>query len=198
MPESLGKSQDNALAQNIKVIVDLFSAPCLRENFLASIVEKISAWTDCEAVGIRVIKSDNLMPYEAYTGFSYAFWKSENCLSLTEHQCVCIRVVNGLPDPADQPLLTAGGSLWTNNLQKFAKKLAPKLVPRYRSTCITSQFETLAVVPIRHNKQVLGLIHLADRQPDMLPQEKIHILESVAPAIGEVISRFSTETPEIQ
>ena len=198
MSEAVKNIQDTALAQNIKIIADLFSDTCLRENFLASIVEKISAWTNCEAVGIRVINADNLMPYEAYTGFSYEFWKSENCLSLTEHQCVCIRVVNGLPDPADQPLLTAGGSLWTNNLQKFAKKLAPELVPRYRGTCITSQFETLAVVPIRHNKQVLGLIHLADRQPDMLPQEKIHILESVAPAIGEVISRFSTETPEIQ
>lgn len=188
-----GKTPDNPLAQNIKIISDLFSDTCLRENFLASIVEKIRDWTDCQAVGIRVVNADDLIPYEAYVGFSYEFWKSENCLSLRDHQCVCIRVVKGDPDPADMPLITEDGSLWTNSLQEFGQGIAPELLSRYRGKCIESQFETLAVLPIRHNGKVLGIIHLADRQKNMLPQEKIQILESVTPAIGEVITRFSTE-----
>lgn len=195
MPESGGKNQDTALAHNIKIIADLFSDTCLRENFLALIVEKISAWTDCEAVGIRVINGENFMPYEAYVGFSYEFWKSEKCLSLCEDQCVCIRVVNGNSDFFDEPLLTEEGSIWANNLQKFGQSIPPELLSRYRDKCIESQFETLAVLPIRHNGKVLGIIHLADRQKNMLPQEKMQILESVTPAIGEVITRFSTEDP---
>jgi PAS domain S-box-containing protein len=192
-PESPKDLQDTALAQNIKIISDLFSDTCLRENFLASTVEKIRDWTDCQAVGIRVVNADNLMPYEAYVGFSYEFWKSENRLSLCDHQCVCIRVVNGNPDPADRPLITEEGSLWSNRLQEFGQGIAPELLPRYRGKCLESKFETLAVVPIRHDDKVLGIIHLADRRKNMLPLEKMQILESVTPAIGEVITRFSTE-----
>lgn len=193
MPNPTKDNQDNALAHNIKIISDLFSDTCLRENFLASVVEKIRDWTDCQAVGIRVVNAENVMPYEAYVGFSYEFWKSENCLSLCDHQCVCIRVVNGVPDPTDIPLMTENGSLWSNSLQKFGQSIAPEHSSRYRGKCLECEFETLAVIPIRHNGKVLGIIHLADTQKNMLPQEKMRILESVTPAIGEVITRFSTE-----
>lgn len=193
MPTNLSQMKDNPLAQNIKIIAKLFSENYLRENFLSSIVEKIRDWTDCQCVGIRVINTEGLMPYEAYTGFSYEFWTNENCLSINDDQCGCVRVVTGIPDPLDLPILTDGGSLWTNDLQGFGDTIPEEYYCRYRGKCIENGFASLAVLPIRHNSTVLGIIHLADTRKDMLPEESILILESVAPLIGEVILRFSHE-----
>lgn len=193
MPTAPSRENDNALAQNIKIISKLFSNNHLRENFLSSVVEKIRAWTDCQCVGIRVINTEGLMPYEAYLGFSHEFWTDENCLSIRDDQCGCVRVVTGVPDPLDLPILTNGGSLWTNDLQGFGETIPEDYYCRYRGKCIENGFASLAVVPIRNNSEVTGIIHLADTRKDMLPKESILILESVAPIIGEVILRFSNK-----
>jgi hypothetical protein len=193
MPEVFSYKSDNALAQNIKVITSFFSAAHLRGNFLSTIVAKIRDWTNCQCVGIRVVSNNGLMPYEAYVGFSYEFWTHENCLSIKEDQCACIRVITGTPDPLDLPILTDSGSIWTNDLQGFGSTIPEECYDRYRGKCIESDFASLAVVPIRHNSIIMGLIHLADPRKDMIPKENILILESVAPDIGEVVLRFSTE-----
>jgi len=193
MPTDLSRKDDNALAHNIKIIAKLFSEIHIRENFLSSIVKIIRDWTDCQCVGIRVINTEGLMPYEAYVGFSHEFWIQENCLSIKDDQCGCIRVITGTPDPFDQPILTDGGSLWTNDLQDFGSTIPEECRNQFRGKCIESGFASLAVVPIRFNSKVIGLIHLADSRKDMLPKEHILMLESVAPDIGEVVLRFSTE-----
>jgi hypothetical protein len=193
MLTDLSRKNDNALAQNVKMIAKLFSETHIRENFLSSIVKIIRNWTDCQCVGIRVINTEGLMPYEAYVGFSYKFWMHENCLSIKKDQCACIRVITGTPDPLDLPILTDSGSIWTNDLQGFGSTIPEECYNRYRGKCIESEFATLAVVPIRYNSKIIGLIHLADSRKDMLPKEYILILESVAPDIGEVVLRFSAE-----
>jgi len=193
MLTDLSRKNDNALAQNIKIIAKLFTGAHIRENFLSSIVKIIRDWTDCQCVGIRVIDTEGLMPYEAYVGFSYKFWTHENCLSIKKDQCACIRVITGTPDPLDLPILTDSGSIWTNDLQGFGSTIPEECYNRYRGKCIESEFASLAVVPIRLNSKIIGLIHLADSRKDMIPKENILILESVAPDIGEVVLRFSAE-----
>ena len=191
MLEDLTRKNDNALGQNIKVIAKLFSETHIRENFLSSIVKIIRDWTDCQCVGIRVINTEGLMPYEAYVGFSHEFWTHENCLSIKRDQCACIRVITETPDPFDLPILTNSGAIWTNDLQEFGRTIPEECYNRYRGKCIESGFASLAVVPIQFNFKLIGLIHLADLRKNMLPKEYIPILESVVPTIGEVVLRFS-------
>jgi PAS domain S-box-containing protein len=193
MPIEGPDHRNNPLAQNIKIISGLFSESHLRENFLTSVVQKLQVWSDCQCVGIRVISREGLMPYEAYTGFSREFWHHENLLSLHKDQCGCIRIAKGFPDSLDLPIVTEGGSLCSNDLQEFGKAIPEEFHDRYRGKCIESGFASLAVLPIRHKSRIIGLIHLADLRKDMLPEEKILTLEFVAPAIGEVIMRFSSE-----
>jgi len=193
MPTDLTRKDDNALTQNIKIIAKLFSETHIRENFLSSIVKIIRDWTDCQCVGIRIVNTEGIMPYEAYVGFSYEFWRHENCLSINYDQCVCIRVITGTPDPFDLPILTDAGSIWINDLQGFGSTIPEEYYNRYRGNCIESGFASLAVVPIRHNSKIIGLIHLADSRKDMISKKNILTLEAVTPDIGEVVARFSTE-----
>ncbi len=48
-------------------------------------------------------------------------------------------------------------------------------------------------MPLRYKESVLGLIQLADEQPNRFPQEIVEFIESVAPLIGEAIHRFTVE-----
>jgi hypothetical protein len=85
----------------LSFITDLFSNTRLRQDFVASIVDKLQIWTGCHCVGIRIVNPDDVMPYEAYVGFSREFWEHENWLSLREHQCGCTRIVKNETIPAD-------------------------------------------------------------------------------------------------
>lgn len=181
------------LEQQINFISGLFSNPHLRKEYLTFVVDNLKIWTQCECVGIRVISNDDVMPYEAFVGFSYEFWEHENWLSLREHQCGCIRVATGTPDPLDAQIMTSCGSLWTNNLQEFGKTIPEESYSRYRGKCIESGFNSLAVIPIRSDNKIIGLIHIADSHTDKLPAEKIVLIESVSGAIGQIIARFIAE-----
>lgn len=162
-----------------------------RQEYITSVVESLAQWTGCECVGIRILEPTGVMPYEAYVGFTKEFWESENCLSVLEHECACTRIVTGEPDTWDQPLLTPCGSIFTDDLQGFAKNVPEEFLPRYRGKCIGSQFETLAVIPIRYHSQVVGLLHIADHKGCMLSAEDLLLLESLSDAIAEVINKFN-------
>ncbi len=188
------KTLDSPLIQKqIEVLSSLFTNTHLRKEYLTFVVENLKVWSGCKCVGIRVINEDWLMPYEAFVGFTYDFWEHENLLSIKEHQCACIRVVTGEPDAIDEPIITPNGSLWTNDLQAFGKTIPKECFTRYRGKCIESGFSTLAVIPIRNDGKVIGIIHLADIRKDKLPFEKVSLLESVSVAIGEIILQFITE-----
>lgn len=195
MAQILSINRNNPLAQNIKVLSRLFTDTHLRENFLSSVVGKLRDWTDCQCVGVRVLDRKGEIPYESYVGFSYDFWKQENLLSIKEegHECVCLRMATGNPDPLEHSLLTESGSLWSNDLKAFGEQIPAELRHRYRGKCLECGFQSMAILPIRQNTRIIGLIHLADQRKDMLSRDKILILESVAPAIGEVILRFKSE-----
>lgn len=183
----------DALAQQLEFISHLFSNGHLRKKHLSFVVDNLKVWTGCECVGIRVVDEDGVMPYDAFVGFDYDFWQAENRLCLTEHQCGCIRVATGQPDPLDLPLLTSNGSLCSNDLGAFFKRIPQAQSHRYRCKCLECGFASLVVIPIKRQGRVAGLIHLADRRKDMFPQDKILLLESVSGAIGEILAKYSSE-----
>jgi PAS domain S-box-containing protein len=177
----------------LSLITDLFSNTRLRKDFVASIVDKLQVWTGCHCVGIRIINPDDYMPYEGYVGFSQEFWEHENWLSLREHQCGCTRIVNNETLPVDQPILTANGSILSNDLQAFGRSVSAAEAYLYRGKCIDAGFGSLAVVPIRKQGAVIGLIHLADKRTNLLQPAMIQTLEALTAPIAVRIERFSTE-----
>ncbi|MFO7576700.1 MAG: CheR family methyltransferase [Pelovirga sp.] len=177
----------------LATITDLFSNTRLRHDFVATVVDKLQQWTRCHCVGIRIVNPDDFMPYEAYVGFSQEFWDHENWLSLRDHQCGCIRIVNNEILPFDKPLLTENGSILSNDLQAFGASLTAAEASRYRGKCVECGFGSLAVVPIRQQGKIIGLIHLADKRTNLLPPAMIEAIEALTVSIAEMIERFSAE-----
>jgi PAS domain S-box-containing protein len=183
--------QDRMLAHN--TLLQLFSHSFTRNEYLDEVVNLMAKWSGSRCVGIRILDKNGNIPYDAYKGFSSEFWEMENWISLHHDQCACVRVIAGTPDPQDASVMTPGGSFYCNNTIEFVKALTPEESSRYRGTCVSNGFRSVAVVPIRYSEKVLGAIHLADEREGMVPLKIIELIEVVTPLIGEAIYRFSIE-----
>ncbi len=179
--------------QTTNVLLNAFVKKFSRKEYLDQVVEFVRTWSGCRCVGIRVLEEDGFIPFESYLGFSQEFWHSENWLSVDHDQCICIRVLKGQTDPLSGEEMTPNGSFCSNNTQMLMNGLTKEERCRYRGVCIQTGFSSLAVIPIRHQDKVLGVIHLADEKEGKLPHRVVEFIESMAPLMGESIYRFQME-----
>ncbi len=161
-----------------------------RQEYLDNVVRQIRDWSACGCVGIRLLNESGAIPYESYTGFSKEFWESENEIILGRDSCVCTRVVTGKSEAPDTPYMTANGSFRCQDTASFAASLTGSELSRYRGICISSGFQSLAVIPVRYGAGISGAIHLADTRPSMIPDRMVDLLEDSTLLIGEAIHNF--------
>jgi PAS domain S-box-containing protein len=170
------------------------------------ILTAIKRETEFDAVGIR-LRSGEDFPYFVQKGFSDDFLLTENTLVVRDHdgwpcrekngnyrlECTCGLVVSGQTDPAN-PLFTPGGSAWTNNsltLLDLQPDQDPRLHPRNR--CVHAGFLSVALIPIRENQEVIGLLQLNDRRKDCFTLDMIHFFEGISSSIGVALKRKQAE-----
>jgi PAS domain S-box-containing protein len=188
-----GRKRAEVFVHAANALLGLLPEKLTRQDYMDAVVELLRHWTGCRCAGIRGVGEEGRLPYETYVGFSQEFWNQENLLILGRDACACTRIALGEPLPQDAPALTPGGSFVCRRLSEFAKRLSREDAAHYRGICIQSGFESLTLIPLRHQGQITGIIHLADETPDMLPPETVQLLESVAPLIGSVIHRLNLE-----
>jgi len=182
----------------LKVLISEITATQTVEN----IVDIIKQSTGHDAVGLR-LKVGNDYPFVASLGYSEEFLKAENTLTYNypdgglcrnadgtvSLECTCGMIISGKSDP-DNPLLSPGGSAWTNNSLPFLD-VPPEADPRQhpRNRCIHVGFLSLALIPIRSDSEVIGLLHLANRHQDSFSPAAIHFYEGIGISIGVALSR---------
>jgi len=162
--------------------------------------------TGFEAIGIRLRSGDDF-PYFVQEGFSDDFLLVENTLTVRDRdggvcrdengnyslECTCGLVISGKTDPAN-PLFTTGGSCWTNNsfpLLDVPVDQDPRLHPRNR--CIHEGFLSVALIPIRADREIVGLLQLNDRKKDCFTLDMIHFFEGLSASIGLALMRRQLE-----
>ena len=185
--------QAESLIDAANALLKLYIIKSTREEYLDSVVELICRWSGCRCVGIRALDNYGNIPFESYVGYSREFRESENRLSLDKDQCVCIRVMQGKPEPQDLPAMTAGGSFRCHNITNFLSALSEEKRDRFRGMCLQNGFTSLAVIPIRFKNTVIGAIHLADEKEGMVPLKMVEFIESISLHIGEAVHGFSAE-----
>jgi len=166
------------------------------------ILAAVKRETAFDAVGIRLRKGDDF-PYFTQDGFSNDFLLAENALIARDKagdlcrdangniclECTCGLVISGQTDPAN-PLFTKGGSLWTNDASPLLDLPAdqdPRLHPRNR--CIHDGYRSIVLVPIRANREIVGLLQLNDRRKNRLTLDMVHFLEGISASIGVALIR---------
>jgi PAS domain S-box-containing protein len=174
-------------------LLALFAQKSAAPQYLHSLLEVLSQWSGCQAIGIRVADENGEIPYQTWSGFEPEFIELENRLSLQRDNCCCIRAISQAFEKPDRSLLTPGGSYRCDDAIAFVNKLPPAEGARYRGNCMKFGFASLAIVPIRYRNEVIGAIHLADRRPDQFPLAAVEFLETMTPLVGEALHRFRME-----
>jgi len=155
---------------------------------LQEFVKAVKEWTNCAAVGIRLLDNEGNIPYEAYQGFSQTFYDSESPLSIKSDQCMCINVIKGTTD-SRLSFYTEGGSFYMNATSRFLATVSEQEKGQTRNVCNASGYESVALIPIRFGNRILGLIHVADLRENMVSLTFVQFLERVGIELGAAVHR---------
>ncbi|MBU4357493.1 MAG: PAS domain-containing protein [Proteobacteria bacterium] len=162
------------------------------DSRLTAFVSEIKNYTGCEAVGLRGLDAAGGIPYQAHDGFRQQFFESENPLSIRTDHCMCTNVIKGACNP-ELPFYTAGGSFYMNHTTRFLATVTDADKGSTRNVCNQEGYESVALIPIRWGDQILGLIHIADRQENMVPLELVEMLEKAGLQLGTAFERVRAE-----
>jgi PAS domain S-box-containing protein len=157
-------------------------------SLLSEFAQEIRKFTQCSAIGIRILDEYGNIPYKVYLGFSQKFYELESPLSIKSDQCMCINVIRGTADPK-LPFYTEGGSFYMNGTSRFLSTVSEEEKGKTRNVCNEVGYESVALIPIRAGNRLLGLIHVADTQENKVPLDRVKLLEGVGRQLGLGIDR---------
>lgn len=187
-------------------ILEILNEPRDLQHSLDEVLAILKSQTGFDAVAIRLQDGEDF-PYYAQEGFSEEFLKSENSLLSNPSDggichgpdgksclaCTCGLVLSGRALPT-MPNITRAGSFWSNRsfaMTSFPPEKDPRFFPRNR--CAQHGYLSVALVPIRTQNQIVGLLQLNDRQHDRFAPVVIQQLESIAAHIGQALMRKQAE-----
>jgi PAS domain S-box-containing protein len=200
------RKKTEGLQQLTASILGILNEPVALSDAINRILATIQKEIEFDAVGLR-LQSGEDFPYFASSGFPDDFLLMENSLVVPDKEgglcrdengnvcleCTCGLVISGKTDPAN-PLFTSGGSCWTNNslpLLDLPADQDPRLHPR--NLCIHKDFFSVALVPIRANGKIIGLLQLNDHKKDRLTREMISYFEDICGSIGLSLMKKQAE-----
>lgn len=163
-----------------------------KEDMIKEFISEIQKFTDCEAIGIRLLDEDGNIPYHEYVGFSQQFYEMESPLSIKSDQCMCINIIKGNTD-STLPFYSDGGSFYMNGTTRFLATVPEEDKGSSRNVCNEVGYESVALVPVRTKEMILGCIHLADHRDNMVPLYKVEMLEYAAMQLATALERVIAE-----
>ena len=166
------------------------------------IVERVQEFNQLEAVAIRLRDGEDF-PYFMYDGFTEDFIEAERYLCARQPdgeiirdeqgtpclECMCGNVIKGRTDRS-LPFFTERGSFWSNcTTDLLASTTEEDRQARTRNRCNGEGYESVALIPLRSEEEIIGLLQLNDRRPNRFTLEMIHFLEELGESIGIALKR---------
>ncbi len=176
------------------------------KQLIDEVLFEIKKFTELEAVGIR-LKQDENYPFYATKGFSDVFIQEEMSLCQQNEkgkathdnkeklyiECMCDNVFRGLTDPS-LPYFTKGGSFYSNK----ASGLLAGITEKKKESATQNRYnlegyESVALTPLHSGKEIIGLLQLSDKRPDMFSSETIRFFQEIGDVIGIALNRIQNE-----
>ena len=177
-------------------LIETLSMANEKEDLIAHILFLMKEYTGCEAAGIRLKENGNF-PFYKTSGFSSLFVDIENdlwsrdqngkiILDTEGNPCLeglCGDVLCGRIIP-EFPYFTENGSFWTGSTTEFLASTADRICQKiYRNQCNRMGYESLALIPLKTESEIVGLLQLNDRRKDIFTRDMIEYLEKLSPGI---------------
>ncbi len=171
-------------------------------DVIRSILLLIKEFTGIEAAGIR-LKEGIDYPYYEVNGFPKDFVEAENFLCARDRageplldsngspvlECMCGNIIRGRFDPS-HPFFTEGGSFWSNcTTELLASTSEEDRQARTRNRCNGVGYESVALIPLRAEDEIIGLLQLNDKRENMFTPQLIAFFEEIGASIGISLAR---------
>jgi len=169
---------------------------------LQETLSRIDTISGCQAASIRLLEKGDF-PFVVFKGLPNFFVQKENSLLVRDENnqsvydqnglqlldCMCGNVIRRRFNPTF-PFFSKNGSFWTNSTTLLLSSLTEKqkkFVGPTRNLCNYSGYESVALIPLKNDGNIIGLFHLADPREDLFTIEKIEELELIADESAAII-----------
>jgi GAF domain-containing protein len=106
---------------------------------------------------------------------------------------MCGNIISGRTDDK-LPFFTKGGSFWTNSTTDLLASTTEKeRQARTRNRCNGEGYESVALIPLRSEEKVIGLLQLNDHRRNMFTLEMIKFFEGIGSSVGIAFVRKNIE-----
>jgi len=200
------RKRAEAYREMLHEILQILNDPGGLKDCIQRVLNTLKMRTGFDAVAIRLQDGEDF-PYFAQKGFPQDFYMTENTLmrraadgavcrdkeGKVRLECTCGLVISGKFDPAS-PSFTPGGSFWVNDSTSLLE-ISPGRDFRFqpRNKCIHYGYVSFALVPIRNNDRIVGLMQFNDHRKGCFTLNSIEILEGIASHIGGAMTRKQAE-----
>ena len=172
------------------------------EKIICNIIQLIRESTKIEAIGVRLKEGDDF-PYYQTRGFSEQFIKMEcylcernkagNIVCDTHGNpildCMCGNILRGRTDTKFS-CFTEGGSFWSNcTTDLLATTTEKERLTHTRNRCNSEGYESVALIPLRSDDEIIGLLQFNDHRKDKFTLERINFFEGLGVSIGMSLAR---------
>jgi signal transduction histidine kinase len=172
------------------------------EEVMSTLLPFFQELSGCEAVAVRLREEEDY-PYFRALGFNSEFVKAENRLCAKDLagqikrdnignpvlECMCGNVLCGRFDDS-KPFFTPNGSFWTNSTSELLDGTTEEdLQTSTRNRCSGDGYESVALVPLHHNEEIVGLIQFNDRRKDRFSKGFISLVELLADSVTVAVVR---------
>ncbi len=176
------------------------------ENIIRNILIKIKSFTGLEAVALRLKEREDY-PYYTTLGFPDYFVEAERYLCQRDRkgnivrnsngdvylECMCGNILKGRTNP-EFDFFTDGGSFWSNNTSKLLATTSDEdRQTRTRNRCNSEGYESVALIPLRSENDIIGLLQFNDKRTDMFDLEMIKFFEGIGYSIGLTLGKQHAE-----
>jgi PAS domain S-box-containing protein len=102
-------------------------------------------------------------------------------------ECMCGNVLCGRVDPT-WSYFTENGSFWTNCVSELVATTTVEQLGPMRGRCVSTGYESLALVPLRAGGKTHGLLHFSDRRAGRFNPALIGQLEGLADNVATALA----------
>jgi hypothetical protein len=169
---------------------------------LREVLDEIHKFSECQSISVRLYRGGDY-PYFLHKGFPAFFVNKESVLNVKNKkgnivlnvdgtpvvECMCGNILKSRFNPK-YPYFTQDGAFWTNSTTSLLTSLTKKErqeIGKTRNTCHDCGYESVALIPIRAEDLIIGLVQMNDPRENMFTLKKIQEYQSLADNVGGLI-----------
>jgi len=182
----------SALAQRdlLAAIFDAAAEVSDLEKYLSQVVVHLGKYSKCSCIGVLLFDEGGNTACTSSHGSATQFQRTPRGSFPGSEPCICNAIVRVGPDTRSSHL-TEGGAFFRNRKPDASARAETADVAS--GICIGSTFESVALIPVKYPKTVVGFIFVGDERKDRISPRMVDFLERVGTYVGSTVRSLEAQ-----